>query len=47
MHIKFEILNKILEWFKKRSLFAYRGTEKNFNTLAATLLKLNYENNST
>ena len=46
MHTKFNIKNENSVWYKKRSLFACRAIQNNLDTLAATLLKRNNENNS-
>ena len=45
IHITFIIKNIRLELNEKRSLFAYRTTQNNSDTLAATLLKCKKENN--
>ena len=47
VYMKLIIQYEGLEWHKKRSLFAYRDTQKNLDTFAATLLKWNNENIST
>ena len=36
MHIKFDIQNENLEWYKKRSIFTKWARENNSNALAAT-----------
>ena len=46
MYINFVIKNERLEWYKRRSLFAYKATQNNSGTLVATLLKWKNENNS-
>ena len=46
MHIKFNIYNEIIEWYKKRLLFAYRATQNNSDAFGSTLLKPNNKNNS-
>ena len=39
MHIKFDILNESLEWYKKRSIFAKGAIQNNSDALAATHIK--------
>ena len=46
MCIKLDILNEILEWYKKRSIFAEWEVQNNSDALAATHMKGKNENNS-
>ena len=39
MYIKFDIYNEMLEWYKKRTIFAKRAVENNSNAIAATDIK--------